>query len=494
MFSLSLASCNKEENIKEVVAPKNITLDGSTKTINVGEIVQLKAVLHPANADATLLEWNSSDWSIASVDRFGRVTGLEEGTTEISVSAGEVKTSMSINVVGVVVEDLIVNIEGQLLKMTVGETKHINATVSPENATDKRISWETVNPTIVSVDEVGNLKAEKEGETELIVRVGQIEKKYTIRVYVSDIKLSEDELTLMSGSEAKIRVFVPMNSENDPINWTSSDGLIATVIADETNTNEAEIKGFSSGMAKITVTVGNLSADCLVTCIENPVNINEHKVTINLDKIESGQITSIIEDLDNRENSITHYYLKGDFSKLGITVESYDYKQNPFRKATKAEVIDFTAIRPDTWPIVSMDIDDGNGGKIKKEGRGLPSQAFRGEKNKDNEYLYYDNLKEVIFPNEVEIILRGAFRELKLEKLKLPGLSCLGWEILYKSTVTNLYLISSDDFNLQYGKSAKDIFSTFPYQKTNLILNSNKQSEVDSNKYWGLEWSKISYE
>lgn len=48
--------------------------------------------------------------------------------------------------------------------MFVGETLKLNATVSPDNATNKDVTWKSSNASVISVDKDGNVKALKAGE------------------------------------------------------------------------------------------------------------------------------------------------------------------------------------------------------------------------------------------------------------------------------------------------------------------------------------------
>lgn len=64
----------------------SIALDRSTLLTHVGGSKNLKASVRPSSVEAKGVIWGSSDASIATVDRNGRVTGLREGTATISAT------------------------------------------------------------------------------------------------------------------------------------------------------------------------------------------------------------------------------------------------------------------------------------------------------------------------------------------------------------------------------------------------------------------------
>lgn len=67
----------------EMVPVKNITIDKPSLSLPVGESVQLKATIAPANATYTKVYWSSSDKTIASVTENGLVKALKVGSAVI---------------------------------------------------------------------------------------------------------------------------------------------------------------------------------------------------------------------------------------------------------------------------------------------------------------------------------------------------------------------------------------------------------------------------
>ena len=69
------------------VEVSNISLSARTKTLAVGDLYQLSAIVFPENATNKTLVWTSSNDAVASVDENGMVSALSEGTTTIRVTS-----------------------------------------------------------------------------------------------------------------------------------------------------------------------------------------------------------------------------------------------------------------------------------------------------------------------------------------------------------------------------------------------------------------------
>ena len=136
---------------------KSISLDRMELTIDINESYPLSANTVPANAPVI---WSSDHEEFATVDADGRVTGRAEGTAIITAETLNHKTATCtvtvtnhsfIPVTGISVDPAIKTIR-------VNESATITATVSPANATDKTVIWESSRPEIASVGTTGRVK------------------------------------------------------------------------------------------------------------------------------------------------------------------------------------------------------------------------------------------------------------------------------------------------------------------------------------------------
>ena len=91
----------------KVVNVVSVSLDKASTSLEVGDTVQLKATISPANATNTNVSWASVDENIASVDQTGLVTALNVGKTTIVVTSedGSFTSSCEITVTAKAVLD-----------------------------------------------------------------------------------------------------------------------------------------------------------------------------------------------------------------------------------------------------------------------------------------------------------------------------------------------------------------------------------------------------
>ena len=77
--------------------PSSITLNHSELVLNIGDSATLTATLQPEGADG-IIEWNSSDSAVASVDDAGLVTAVSAGKTSVTATAGDVSATCLVTV------------------------------------------------------------------------------------------------------------------------------------------------------------------------------------------------------------------------------------------------------------------------------------------------------------------------------------------------------------------------------------------------------------
>lgn len=85
-------------DISAAVKCKSVALNISKATIGVGDILPLTAITKPLNATGTQ-KWSSSNKKVATVNKYGAVTGIGEGTTKITVKIGKKKASCIVTVI-----------------------------------------------------------------------------------------------------------------------------------------------------------------------------------------------------------------------------------------------------------------------------------------------------------------------------------------------------------------------------------------------------------
>lgn len=343
-------------NIKTVTG---ITLNPIAKGLKVGESFVVTAVITPTDADNKKVTWTSSDNNIATVDDKGKVTARKEGTAVITATTADggkqavcavavatnatpptpptppappptptptpptpppptptptppptpTPTPTPSNVPLKNVSIIPTAIPGY---MKPGQTYQLKPKFDPENATNKTVTWRSLNPEIASVDpNTGLVTAIKNGETRIAVISAEIgESKNTCHVYVSGspipnpptpptpptppnpptpptptvvhvtgVTVSPTEYTVHQTigpnhtKQLKATV-LPANATNKKVTWKSSNEKVVKVNSNglltfvKLNTQDPYLQNYiTAGEAIITVTTvdGHHTATCKVT-------------------------------------------------------------------------------------------------------------------------------------------------------------------------------------------------------------------------------------
>ena len=124
---------------------------------------KLTATVKPDETTVKTIQWSSSDEAVATVGADGTVTALKEGTTVITAKCGEKSAECTVTVKEEAVVPASITMEPTTLSLTVGQTHVLIATVLPENATNKSVTWSSDAPTIAEVLSDGTVTAKSAG-------------------------------------------------------------------------------------------------------------------------------------------------------------------------------------------------------------------------------------------------------------------------------------------------------------------------------------------
>ncbi|MDE5997911.1 MAG: Ig-like domain-containing protein, partial [Muribaculaceae bacterium] len=130
-----------------------------------GENFYITAKVYPENATDRTLSWSSSDDSIAIVDSNGYVMALAPGNVIITAKANDgsdVGAICSVTVTPILIESIQLTPEN--LNGEEGHFYKIEATVLPENATEKTLIWSSSDESVTAINSEGVVYILKEGE------------------------------------------------------------------------------------------------------------------------------------------------------------------------------------------------------------------------------------------------------------------------------------------------------------------------------------------
>ena len=131
----------------------SVKLDRTSLTLTKGKTYTLKTTVTGTNK---AVSWSSSNSSVASVDKNGKVTAKTKGTATITAKVDGVSASCKVTVN----EPAKTTIKLDKTKITLGagEPCTLKATVSPS----QKVTWTSSNPKLVKVDSNGKLTVTKD--------------------------------------------------------------------------------------------------------------------------------------------------------------------------------------------------------------------------------------------------------------------------------------------------------------------------------------------
>lgn len=322
-MAVSLVGCGVD--ITSVGLPTDIVMEkGETQQLNIEYGTDDKAEQEKiAEAASKLnLTWTSSDEEVATVDGTGLVTAVGAGEADITVSVSDANISSTTHV-KVVITPTGVEAPDSIELVTNGEnSKALGAKMTPEDATEVKLAYESSDESVATVDENGVVTAVADGECIITTYVTadipataenaeakpvvdevasseaevadsaadsegpddaassepkdttdssfgvvpdslSAETKVTVTTKVEQIVLNKTEGVLTVGNSVTVTATVtPDNATNATVNWTSSDEKVATV------DSNGKVTAVAAGNATITATSesdGDVSADYALT-------------------------------------------------------------------------------------------------------------------------------------------------------------------------------------------------------------------------------------
>ena len=262
------------------------------ETAATGESAETDEKLAKAASKLTV-EWTSSDESVATVDATGMVVAVSAGEADITASVTDSEMSAVCKVtVKVAAKDITVpdNLD---VKLNDGNETTVEATVSPADATDVKVSYTSTDEAVATVDKDGRVQVLQPGECDITTTLMQDGEKVTektthVKAFyeVESITLDSNEGKLTVGNSHTIKATVAPEevAAETTIEWSSSNEKVATV--DE----NGKVTAIAAGEATITATVGEKSANYEVT-VEQPKKVTTSNKTYSSSSSNSSAVT-----------------------------------------------------------------------------------------------------------------------------------------------------------------------------------------------------------
>lgn len=265
-----------------VIQPvRGIKFKKAAVSLDVKESTTLVPVIKPSDATNKKLTWTSSNKKVVKVNSKGKITALKTGSAVITVKTADGGYTATCKVTVLKkVKKVTLNKKSLVLYLTDKAT--LKATVSPSNATNKKVTWKSSDTKVLKVDKKGKLTPVKPGKATVTVTTadGGLKAKCTVKVEreVKGLSISKSKVTLKAGKTFNLKASVsPKNATNKNITYTTSDKKVATV------SSKGVIKAVNGGKATITAKTANgITKKCVVTVLQNVKSVSLDKKTLSL--------------------------------------------------------------------------------------------------------------------------------------------------------------------------------------------------------------------
>ena len=217
------------------------------------------------------MSYTSSDPNVLTVDENGNITAVGIGTAEVAMSSKDGKITTS-KVVEVVVTPVSLDMVDRITLTKEKNSKaKLEAVVQPEDATHVEIEFTSSNEDVATVNSDGEINAVDVGEATITASIKETdltaECVVTVVPDIESIELSDTSLKLKKDGTAQLTATAnPEGASIDGITFASDAPNVATV--DE----EGNVTAIADGKATITASVGDVSAECVVT-VDSTVSI-----------------------------------------------------------------------------------------------------------------------------------------------------------------------------------------------------------------------------
>ncbi len=378
-----LASCSTSH-----VSVTSITLDSTSLELTVGETKEVAVTVSPDNATDAEWSFEVGDSNVVSATPTGSgaiaVKGVKAGSTTIKVISDDdssVYAELSVTVTAASVPVTSLTPDSSSLSMNTGDTKTINITASPDNATDKTIksaisSDETVVKVTVNTNNTSiTVEAVAAGSATITVTANDGSGvTVTITITVTDNSGSSEpetatvesiaitpatEQSITVGETVSFTATVIMSDGSDyegEISWASSESGIVSI-------DNGTVTGIAAGTTYITATAGDKTSNSVaVTVTETADTTPVYTLTVDpttLDLTVDGEEGTVSVTLTATNNGSTEWnysitdgegYISIDKTSNGLTI-------TPVAEGTTTIKVYAVADEDNTYATVTVNVE-----------------------------------------------------------------------------------------------------------------------------------------
>lgn len=262
-FSMATEAAT-EQTEAPIVEVESISFDDASYSIGVGRSVDIPFTVYPENATNVTLECAVNNKELAEIslgdeeDRIIHVTGIVPGDIVITVKASQdIVAKKDVHIFEVIPEEITIVPDEE--KPVIGSTGAFTIAYNPEDVTNQNVTWESSDPSIISVNPDGTYEAVAIG-TATITATYSTDLTSTLEIEVTPIVVKSIALTSNWDTETPFykrnsmnlaAEILPVDAVDKSIVWESSDESVATV------SKKGVVTAVYAGTATITATSAN---------------------------------------------------------------------------------------------------------------------------------------------------------------------------------------------------------------------------------------------
>jgi uncharacterized protein YjdB len=408
-----------------VVQPvTSVAVTPTSAKVEEGKTVALRATVAPATANVKTVTWSSSNANIASVSATGVVTAKVAGVAKIAAKSNNGKIAYStITVVKkpvTTVKVTGVSLKKSATEIAVDANETLEASVLPTNATNKAVSWSSMNEQIATVDAAGKVTGVAPGKT--VIKVETVDGKFVASCSVT-ISGTIDGGVKTEGDNYKFELIGDADRyliENKTTNSTVTNAQASAIKGEITDAVEtlAVCESFDDVWAET-----DLMDEFLKSIAQQLENVDENNVSVVKGSDDNQKIITI--KTTSNERIYTATKVGENLTIVGAGGTTMALEKIKFSNDDSADLIFTFDVAGTSKGAVSMEV------KIKKDGSSIvgyrkysnsslaPLEAFRVTNTADaltvlikqsyyNEVVEMFNFKSVITDYKVTNIYGAA--------------------------------------------------------------------------------------
>lgn len=159
---------HQEISTPVITAINSVEIVPISTSLAIGDNKTLSTTITPVNATNKSITWSSSDTNVVTVNSSGVISAKNAGTAIIIAKTNNGKTDTISLTIDKPVETILIN--DKEITLQVGENKTLSATISPQDATNKSITWSSSDINVATISSEGVITAKNAGLTTIAAK------------------------------------------------------------------------------------------------------------------------------------------------------------------------------------------------------------------------------------------------------------------------------------------------------------------------------------